>query len=167
MTLNPVKHMGVSSLIVLCLFGIAWGACPVNPRNFKSRYGDAWVALAGPLMNLLLMVVFAWMLAVFKTFGPMANQEEVITILWVGAYMNAALFLLNMIPLPPLDGATVLGSFSSAAQSFYRRVGQGGVAILFIILWVVPGASLLFWGGASTVASRTVELWDSVAASFL
>ena len=40
LTLNPIKQMGIYSLILLALFGIAWGQVPVNPANFRSRNSD-------------------------------------------------------------------------------------------------------------------------------
>src|SRR5438309_6666732 len=54
MTLNPLVHMGPSSLICLLLAGIAWGAMPVNTNRLRGRYGGALVAAAGPLTNILL-----------------------------------------------------------------------------------------------------------------
>ena len=59
LTLNPLVHMGQQSLIILLLTGMCWGLCPVNPRKFRHRYGDALVAFAGPFANLLLMILFA------------------------------------------------------------------------------------------------------------
>lgn len=57
MTWNPLVHMGQTSLIVFALVGIAWGMMPVNPSSLRGRYGDAWVSLAGPAMNLALALV--------------------------------------------------------------------------------------------------------------
>src|SRR3954447_26147620 len=54
MTLNPAVHLGPISLICLLLAGIAWGSMPVTPSRLRGRYGDALVAAAGPIMNLLL-----------------------------------------------------------------------------------------------------------------
>ena len=54
MTADPMVHMGGMSLLMLALVGMAFGAMPVNPRNFRSRFGDALVSAAGPAMNFLL-----------------------------------------------------------------------------------------------------------------
>ena len=58
MTANPVVHMGMTSLIVFLLLGIAWGLMPVNPQRFRhKKLGRIIVAAAGPIMNLLLAVI--------------------------------------------------------------------------------------------------------------
>ncbi len=54
MTINPLVHMGPFSLAALFFLGIAWGAMPVNPSRLRGKYGEALVALAGPVTNLLL-----------------------------------------------------------------------------------------------------------------
>ena len=51
MTLNPLVHMGTMGLGLLCFAGIAFGVMPVDPRRFRGRHGDAFVAAAGPLVN--------------------------------------------------------------------------------------------------------------------
>ena len=58
MSLNPLRVMGPSSLICLALFGIAWGAVPVNPWSYRKRYQPSLVSAAGPFANLLLAVLF-------------------------------------------------------------------------------------------------------------
>lgn len=56
MTLNPLVHMGWPSLLLFAILGMAYGRMPVNPANFKSPWDDVIVALAGPMMNVLLAV---------------------------------------------------------------------------------------------------------------
>src|SRR5579862_344316 len=56
-TLNPLVHMGLPSLIVLLISGIAWGAMPVNERRLRGKYAPALVAAAGPAMNVLIAVI--------------------------------------------------------------------------------------------------------------
>ena len=65
MTPDPMVHMGGMSLLMLALVGMAFGAMPVNPRNFRSRYGDALVSAAGPAMNFLLAMVAQIILGVW------------------------------------------------------------------------------------------------------
>src|SRR5678815_2328722 len=50
-TLNPLVHMGVLSLVVLLIAGMAWGSMPIDRARLRGRYAEAHVALAGPLMN--------------------------------------------------------------------------------------------------------------------
>ena len=65
LSLNPAIQMGPYSLILLAVLGLAWGAVPVDEGRMRSRASGAWVAVAGPLTNLALMVVFAigWAIA--------------------------------------------------------------------------------------------------------
>ena len=81
MTGDPMVHMGGFSLLMLALVGMAFGAMPVNPGNFRSRYGDALVSAAGPAMNFLLALVALTALAVWVKIsgsaieGPSKNGQ--------------------------------------------------------------------------------------------
>ena len=108
LTLNPLKQMGTFSLIMLAFLGIAWGMTPVNPKRFKHRYSDALVSFAGPGMNLLLFVVFCLLTAI-AVMSKM--QPTAVHIFFTGALFNMVLFILNMLPIPPLDGWSVLNCF--------------------------------------------------------
>lgn len=125
MTWNPLVHMGQTSLILFALFGLAWGAMPVSPSNFRSRYGDAYVSFAGPLMNfaLFLVCVIGWVL--WERFGQgMVAQhvyENVTVFLATGTWLNIVLGLFNLLPVPPLDGSRILGDFVPE----YNRLWMG------------------------------------------
>ncbi len=108
LTFNPFKQMGLISLIFLLVAGISWGAVPVNPANFRRRWDAVLVSLAGPATNLLLFVVFLGLFVVAKRFEwvPLAGF-----FFGVGAVLNMVLFLLNMLPIPPLDGFAVIQGF--------------------------------------------------------
>ena len=58
LTLNPLKQMGMFSLIMLLVAGITWGQVPVNPNMMRRRYSHALVAAAGPLTNIALFFIF-------------------------------------------------------------------------------------------------------------
>lgn len=116
MTLNPLKHMGWEAIVVLVLAGITWGAMPVNPLRFRSaKYGKILVAAAGPLSNLALGLVaiaaIRWLLT-FSHEGLGSSMILVVKpILLLMALINLKLFILNMLPLPPLDGHAVFSEF--------------------------------------------------------
>ena len=74
MTPDPLVHMGGMSLVALVLVGIAWGMMPVNPNHFRSRYGDALVAAAGPAMNMALALVSLTGLAMWLKAAGAAAQ---------------------------------------------------------------------------------------------
>ncbi len=153
MTWNPLVHMGHMSLIAFAILGIAWGAMPVNPSRFRSRYGDAYVAAAGPLVNLLLATVCV----VAAAFWPYANGvfadhvfANVTVFLTLGAMLNLALMAFNLVPIPPLDGSKIVADFYPEFNRLWQ--GERGAIIglvAFMALWsfgggVIFGYAMLF-----------------------
>ncbi len=124
MTANPVVHMGLQSLIIFALAGIAWGAMPVNPWRFKDRkLGGVYVASAGPAMNLALALVCLGVMALWVRVGAPASafHQNVWTFLWAGIWLNCLLGALNVLPIPPLDGSRVLAGFSRPYRELIDR----------------------------------------------
>ncbi len=143
MTWNPLVHMGWMSLLMFAVVGIAWGMMPVNPTRLRGRHGDAVVALAGPAVNLAL---FVGCLAMMMLTALVADQgtnlgKNLMTLWFVGAALNLTLMLFNLVPVPPLDGARILASFSDVYRRF-ASTEQG--AVVSLIAFVV----LFLWGGA-------------------
>ena len=143
-TLNPLVHMGKSSLILLLLVGIAWGSTPVNPARFRHpRWGDLFVSLAGPLTNGLLMLVF---LAVFFVLGE--PRDGLGDFLFIGAVMNAVLMLLNLIPVPPLDGFALIQALLPGIRPHAPRLAQVGFLVMILAFFVFGAGEWLFKGAA-------------------
>ena len=143
MTGDPMVHMGGFSLLMLVLVGMAFGLMPVNPRNFRSRYGDALVSAAGPAMNFLLALVALTAFAVWVKIsgsaieGPSKNGQFFLQIF---STTNIALGIFNLLPVPPLDGSTVLGNFVPAYRRWLDSLGNPTwmLFIVFMILWNAP-----------------------------
>ena len=110
MTGNPLVHMGSMSLLLFAVLGIAFGLMPVTPSRFRHGYvGRIVVSAAGPVMNLLLFLIFAVALGLMERFGasgPVADNVSIF--LNFGAMLNVVLVVLNLLPLPPLDGWGIL-----------------------------------------------------------
>lgn len=107
LTFNPLAHIDPIGFLMLLFAGFGWAKpVMVNPYNLKKpRSGMAWVALAGPLSNLLLVFVFGF---TFKFLEPMLGGANLlINFLFLLAVVNASLFLFNLLPIPPLDGSKV------------------------------------------------------------
>ncbi len=144
LTLNPAKHLDPLGTILIFLVGFGWGK-PVEfrPEALASkRFGAAIVALAGPLMNLLLAVVAAFMMTLFIDAD---NVDGVIaTFLLVFFSINLLLAVFNLIPLPPLDGSRLLTIFLPPSKQkiifFLDRYG-------FIIL-----LAIVFFGWTTVIA---------------
>jgi Zn-dependent protease len=107
MTLNPLVHMGWESLVMVAVSGFGWGAMPVNPYKFRSgMWSDILVSLAGPLSNLGL-----GFLAMLGLSSALQNSGLSVQFCAWAAVMNFTLFMVNLIPFPPLDGFRVLKQF--------------------------------------------------------
>ncbi len=132
LTWNPVVHMGWISIALAAFVGIAWGLTPVNPRRFRHRrWGEVIVAAAGPAVNLGLAVMATALLHLSTVSGAPA---EIAAFWWIVALLNVALFLLNMIPVPPLDGFTVLdGAFGMGEVGRWLR-SLGSWPMLFVLV---------------------------------
>lgn len=135
LTLNPFKQMGLISLIMFIMIGIAWGGVPVNPYNLTRR-GRILTALAGPLMNFTLFVLAILtypLLAIFTN----VPQLLISYIFFVGMY-NLILFLFNLLPIPGLDGWIIINQFikfQKINSEFFKGIM---VLLIFAMLMLFP-----------------------------
>ena len=129
LTLNPLKQMGWLSIVMLLFIGIAWGQVPVTPSNFRSRGERVLTSLAGPLTNLALWLIFAAI--AFACFRVNGTQNFAGNMLAYGSIMNFSLFVLNLLPVPGLDGFNVLYEFF---PGFFRRDSEVIKGAFFILI---------------------------------
>lgn len=136
LTWNPVVHMGWFSLVLVAVMGLGWGATPVNRSMFRHRrWGDVLVSAAGPAVNLFLACVAGFVLMVAARAGG-GVEGHVFSVWGTVLQFNVLLFLLNMIPVPPLDGFSVLdGTFDLGGLGSFLR-GAGMFPLLIAILVV-------------------------------
>lgn len=148
LSINPIKHIDLIGTIILPLFMLmvsnfvfGWAKpVPVDARNLRNPRRDmAFVALAGPISNLA-MALFWGMMAKFGLMASLSGND------WLGVpltYMgtagimiNVVLAVLNLIPLPPLDGSKILMSFlPRRASYYYSRVEPYGFFILILFMF--------------------------------
>jgi Zn-dependent protease len=127
-TLNPLVHMGVESIVVLCLFGIAWGEMPIDPKQFRSRqWSDVLVSAAGPLSNLILGFISIGLMRIAGDFQFLSRE-----FFFLAALVNFNLFLFNCLPIPPLDGFHIFSKFFPSLKKL-QGTNFGSFALILIM----------------------------------
>jgi Zn-dependent protease len=157
LTLNPIAHFDPVGGTLLALtfigsaasgnaLGFGWAKpTPVNPLNLQGgRRGEAIVAAAGPLSNLVLAtagaIPFRYMIATNLDLQlPLLAQ-----VLFLFVQINLLLMIFNLIPIPPLDGSKVLFAFMDRRTEYQVRpfLEQYGFFILIALLFLPPGNSI-------------------------
>jgi Zn-dependent protease len=161
LTLNPLAHIDWIGTVLFPVIAMSSGApllgwakpVPVDFRNLRDPRRDfALVALAGPVSNLILAVVFAGVFAILeRVYAPdgMMSVPAILCLEMVS--LNVLLAVFNMIPVPPLDGGNVLAGF--APEPVARLIDQLR-PFGFLILY-----ALLLTGVLSTIARPAQEFF--------
>jgi len=158
LTLNPLKHLDIFGSVILPVFTYLTGGfilgwakpVPFNPYNLKNqRWGPAIVGAAGPLTNLLVALIF----------GAIVHFNETLVFLPASFFqlaglivlVNLQLAILNLIPIPPLDGSRFFSAFLpwrwQHIQYTLERYSFIFVLIFIFFIWpylFLPIVSLLF-----------------------
>ena len=163
-SLNPLVHIDLKrtilmpALLVLLHSPVIFGGAkpvPVNPLNFRNpRRGMAYVAMAGPIVNFILVGLF---FLIFKLLPPHAGPESPRGIalplisLWVrhSIFINLILGLFNLCPVPPLDGGRIAVGFLPVGMArIIAKLEPYGLLIVF---------GLLISGSLETVLTPVLE----------
>ncbi len=154
LTLNPIAHFDPLGGLILAVsfigagFGFGWAKpTPVNPNNLEGgRWGEAIVAAAGPISNLILALIAALPLRFILATPELAFQipDLLLQVLYAFVTLNLVLMLFNLFPIPPLDGSKVLFAFMSPRQSYQWRpvLEQYGFIVLLVVFFFPPGNSI-------------------------
>lgn len=154
LTLNPIPHIDLWGSIIIPLilvvtkagFVIGWAKpVPVNPYNLRNqRWGEALVAAAGPVSNIILAVIFGLLIR----FGLIPISA--LPIVGVIVIINLVLAVFNLVPIPPLDGSKILFALLPPKLFYIResleRYGLILAIIFILFLWqfVSPVVEWLF-----------------------
>lgn len=158
LTLNPIAHFDPVGGVLLAVtflgsaaagtaFGFGWAKpTPVNPLNLLyGRRGEAIVAAAGPISNLVLAAAAAIPLRYLIANPALYAQVPLLyEVLFFFVQINIVLMLFNLIPVPPLDGSKVMFAFLDRRTEYQIRpiLEQYGFIILLFVFFLPPGGSI-------------------------
>jgi Zn-dependent protease len=139
LTLNPIAHIDPFGLLALIIMRIGWAKpVPINPYNFKNPdQGMMVVGLAGPVSNFLI----AWVLSAILRTVPFIPSFW-LSILTNAIFINLALMIFNLLPIPPLDGSRIFTQFLPLEWQY--NLERYGFFILIAIIIFPPTQELLF-----------------------
>ncbi|MDD2581482.1 MAG: site-2 protease family protein [Desulfuromonadaceae bacterium] len=146
LTLNPIKHIDIIGTLMIFFIGIGWAKpVPVVFENLRNPKRDMiWVAAAGPVTNVILATVSAFILRGLVAFADPAASgsplamlvEPLVLMLAFSVYINLLLAIFNMIPVPPLDGGRVLvGLLPHRQAAAWSRVEPYGMVIIIVLVF--------------------------------
>jgi len=146
LSFNPLDHIDpfmsvLLPAITLLLFQVpilAAKPVPFNPSRLKfDDYGAAMVAAAGPVSNLVLAIVAALLLHLTPAYSFLASA------LTLFAQLNVALFVFNLVPIPPLDGSRIVYAFApEPVRQLFEQIEPFGLFVIFALV-LVGGFNML------------------------
>jgi Zn-dependent protease len=167
LTLNPIPHIDLFGSVLVPIFSIiatgrvliAWAKpVPIDPRNFSHfKRDDSLVTAAGPVSNFIIAFICSvFVIIVHKLTVEFAagNTESMVfefmnflyKMFAYGIFLNVALAIFNLIPIPPLDGSHLLANILPDETAFrYRKIGFLGIFIILALFNFVPGFAKIFF----------------------
>jgi Zn-dependent protease len=146
LSLNPLVHIDpfgtlLLPAVLMLTIGVAFGFAkpvPVNMSELRNPKRDmALVAAAGPLTNIALAIVFAIVLA--ATSGLADSYPLWRRVMEFGVVLNFVLAILNLYPLPPLDGSKVIAALlPNTLSRYFLRLEPAGFTILLLVFFIIP-----------------------------
>jgi len=160
-SLNPIRHIDpvgtiLLPILTLLMGGILFGWAKPVPVNFaalrRPKQDMLWVALAGPLANLFMALLWAMLGKLALILSANYFADPLLKMAQIGIQINVILMILNLLPLPPLDGGRVAVSLLPHRQaSILERVEPYGIFILIalaispVLRWVLGPPVIWLW----------------------
>jgi Zn-dependent protease len=159
--IDPMMSVILPGLLILSGSPFLFGAAkpvPYNPYNFSNqKWGEAIVAVAGPLSNFALAGIFALLIQFSEA---LSLSETFVFLAFQIVALNIFLAIFNLVPIPPLDGSKIFPKFLPFALQMkyesFRRFLEQNIALAFgfvIIIFIV------FLGGPLSELTRAITFW--------
>ena len=136
LTLNPMSHLDPIGSLALLLMGFGWAKpVPVDPRYLKNPRQDmVKVAAAGPISNIILAIIAAFVLRLLFDTDLLSNSVKTFFIIFM--QINITLAVFNLLPVSPLDGSQILSPFleKQFGPDIVWKMQVYGPRVLFIII---------------------------------
>lgn len=161
LSINPSAHLDPVGLILLLFAHIGWGKpVQINPNNFTTKSkekGETIVALAGPLMNFFLAIIFTIIFYILSIVDGSAVFEMLISdeivgmsfmslialVIYYAIIVNIGLGVFNLIPIPPLDGSKIFLRLLPYKAQRWIDENENTIYIIFLVLWFLGLLSVL------------------------
>lgn len=147
LSLNPLRHLDPMGMLMMVVFRFGWAKpVPVNMYRFKDpKRGMAITALAGPVSNILISLVFLFLYgALYLPLQSSSFGMYLLEMLQITAYLSLSFAVFNFLPIPPLDGSKVL--FSVVSDETYMKLMRyeryGSIALLLLVSTGILGKPL-------------------------
>jgi Zn-dependent protease len=142
LTLNPISHLDPLGSIAILVAGIGWGRpVPVTPSRLRNgRLGDVMVSLAGPAANFVVALIAVVALRIaYPAAGATFDVDFSVILLSTIVTINVVLGVFNLLPIPPLDGSTLLSiALPPSRQNIVAFLNQYGIFLLLGLLILAP-----------------------------
>lgn len=150
LTPNPLKHIDpVWFLMIFIIHFGWWKPVQINPMYYKNqRVGELMVAMAGPATNLVLAIFGILLLIISSKISwlwlqAILNPTDIYFSFWtLFSFINIALAVFNLLPIPPLDGFRLVKMFSWKLGQFIEKYTLY-ISIFFLILILGPGSGMI------------------------
>ena len=172
LSLNPLDHLDPIGTLMLLLAGFGWGKpVNVNPSNYTRKIsmekGEALVSLAGPLMNIILSIIFAIIyFAIYKfanvTFLSSTVGSVLMLLISATISINVGLGIFNLIPLPPLDGSKLIMPFLPYKAKQWFRNNEQIFYIIFVVIWITGIAGIIISPAINVVYTGIMKLVGNI-----
>jgi len=152
MTLNPIVHLDIIGSLMVIFVGFGYAKpVPVNPKNYRVRNADFFIAAAGPAVNFFLGFVGTILLRIIAENNlSFFFNFQIVEFLYLFIFINFNLCLFNLIPLGPLDGNSVFPHFLPSElkfrfQNWNYRFGSQALMALVLLSIILPDFSAFSW----------------------